>query len=244
MLFIQRSSSSKRNGCFCDCSTTGKKVNPKILCLITLFLHCTEVCLGVLLSQQWPVSTSGATCSAVPMHPPAQYWFWTMAMLYLSCHRAHQDGQAKTNSLSHTDCFTPLPLLWVRHVYAREWPILSQPCPVPIPREEPNAQGWGCPRYPPAALLLTGGCDGPWLPGPALTPQEAPAAPGPQPLLCPNASPKQATIGSHRLLPCSITANSSSSLLLLSYLLHIYTISFSSSISLSPFLLCSSKNVH
>ena len=140
------------------------------------------------------------------------------------------------------DCFTPLPLLWVWHVYPREWPILFQPCPVPILREKPDAQGWGCPQSSPAALLLTRGVGWPLLPRGAL------AAPGPQPLLCPDASPKQATTGSHRLLPCSVTANSSSSLFLLSYLLHIYTISFcifdSSYISLFPFLLCCSKNVH
>ena len=38
-----------------------------------------------------------------------------------------------------------------------------------IPREVSGAQGWGCPSAPPAALLLAGGWDGPWLPGPAIT---------------------------------------------------------------------------
>lgn len=51
LTFTQRNSSNRRNGCFCDHNTTGEKLNPKILCLFTLFLHCREVCLGAFLSQ-------------------------------------------------------------------------------------------------------------------------------------------------------------------------------------------------
>lgn len=54
MLFTQRNSSNQRNSCFRDHNTTGRKVNPKIFCLFTLFLHCREVCLSALLSQPSP----------------------------------------------------------------------------------------------------------------------------------------------------------------------------------------------
>lgn len=46
--------------------------------------------------------------------------------------------------------------------------IPAQTCPIPVPKDVPNAQGWGCPgaTQPPCSWL--GQRDGPWLSGPAL----------------------------------------------------------------------------
>lgn len=140
------------------------------------------------------------------------------APFLLSC----SPGRTGKDRLTFTDSSA---VLWMWQVHPREWCILSQPCASPVPKEQPNDQGWGCSRRAPTALLLTRQMG--WaLPCPALAPQEAVSAPGSQHSLCPSASPKQTTIGSHCQLPCSVTANSSSFLFLLSYLLYIYTISF------------------
>lgn len=48
--------------------------------------------------------------------------------------------------------------------------VLAQPQPTPVPKEVPYAQGCSCCWCPPAALLLDGGWDGPWLPGSTLLP--------------------------------------------------------------------------
>lgn len=43
-------------------------------------------------------------------------------------------------------------------------PTEPGPHPIPIPRQMPDAQSWGCPGAP--QLLLAGWWDRPWLPGP------------------------------------------------------------------------------
>lgn len=96
------------------------------------------------------MSPSGAARSAVPMHPLMEHSFRLMLMLHLllSC----SPGWTGKDRLTFTDSSA---VLWMWQVHPREWCILSQPCASPVPKEQPNDQGWGCSRRAPTALLLT-----------------------------------------------------------------------------------------
>lgn len=197
-----------------------QKLTQKTLLLTTLFLYGIEVCLSALLSHQWPMSPSGAARSAVPMYPLMEHSFWPMLMLHLSCCHAHQDGQAKTDSLSQ------IPLLSCgcgRYTPGNGASCLSLVPPL-SPRSSPMTRAGAASAEPWLPCSWPGRWDGPCHVLHPSTPRSHECSW--IPALRPSASPKQTTIGSHCQLPCSVTANSSSFLFLLSYLLYIYTISF------------------
>lgn len=104
----------------------------------------------------------------------------------------------------------------VWHVYCRERPVPDSA--YPHPQGGARWPGLGLPPVPPGCPAPDQGVGWP------LADRPCPATTGnprcSQPSSCPDASPKQGTIGSQPLLHCSVTANSSASLLLWSYLLH------------------------
>lgn len=105
-----------------------QKLTQKTLLPTTLFLYGIEVCLSALLSQQWPMSPSGAARSAVPMHRLMEHSFWLMLMLHLSCCHAHQDGQAKTDPFSLLLC-CPVDVAGTPQGMVHPVSALCLPCP-------------------------------------------------------------------------------------------------------------------
>lgn len=77
-------------------------------------------------------------------------------------------------------------------------PCWAKPTHILIPREVPDAWGWGCPSAPWMSYFWLGQWDGPWMSGPMLPLQGAPITPGIRSPrnLCPHCSLDALRVGS------------------------------------------------
>lgn len=108
-------------------------------------------------------------------------WAWPYALLTLTLTPEQKSEPGHPGATSGAGCPH-----WAWCWLPPRWSL-----PIPIPWGVSDARGWGCP---PPALLLAGGCDRPWLPGPAWPVASSPwAAASPAwgssgPVLCPDSS--------------------------------------------------------